>query len=159
MLGGHFIGAVHAPPLFPGSSTPCSPTGWSNPAARPACTRPILAAYSAGTALVPGRSTLPAKPSCRATQIAPIHDHGESCPRALPGADSHTPPPSRSPDPNSSPAEVHHRFFFRRASARSMDRGLIETPKRCLIASDTFFSVGEAARHCSTKSRTSSVHL
>src|SRR6516165_125338 len=93
MLGGHFIGAVHAPPLFPGSSTPCSPTGWSNPAARPACTRPILAAYSAGTAVVPGRSTLPAKPSCRATQIAPIHDHGESCPRALPGADSHTPRP------------------------------------------------------------------
>src|SRR6266480_325304 len=158
MLGGNFIGGVHAL-LFPCKTTPCWPTVWSDRTERPTEDRTIPAAYFARAVVTAVPSRLPAKPSFRATETAPTHDHGERWPEALRGADFRTPAPSRSADPKLSLAEVHHRFFFRRDSARSMDRGLIETPKRFWIASVTSFSVGEAARHCSTKSRISSVHL
>src|SRR5260370_40080555 len=157
MLSGKFIGGVHAH-LFQCKTTPCWPTVWSDRLARPTGdqTLPAACCARAGVTAVPSR--LPAKPSFRATETAPTHDHG-SWPQALPGADFGTPAPSRSADPRPSLADLHHRFFFRRVSARSMDRGLIETPKRLWMASVTSFSVGEAGRHCSTKSRTSSVHL
>src|SRR5579863_733568 len=159
MPGSHFIGTVHATPLFPGKTTPYSPAVSSNPAARPVRNQPILPAHLAAAAAASAPSRLPAKPSFPATQIALTREHGENRDPRHPDADSHTPTPSRLLGPNSSLAEALHRFFFRRASARSMDRGLIETPKRFWITPVTSFSVGEAARHCSTKSRTSSVHL
>src|SRR6266536_2611003 len=143
----------------PGKTRRGWPTGWSDRAARPTEDQTVPAAYFARAVVTTVPSRLPAKPSFRATETAPAHDHGERWPEALRGAGFRTPAPSRSADPKLSLAEVHHRFFFRRDSARSMDRGLIETPKRFRIASMTSFSVGEVARHCSTKSSTSSVHL
>jgi hypothetical protein len=159
MLGPNLTGDVHAPPSFPCKTTPCWPTVWSGRTARPAQDRPIPVPCFARPNVTPGPSRPPAKPSFRATETAPSHDHDESLPAVPPGADFHTLAASPSVDPNSSPAEVLHRFFFRRFSARSIDRGLIEMPKRFRIASVTSFSIGEVARHCSTKSRTSSVHL
>src|SRR5260370_26794560 len=158
MLSGNFIGGVHAP-LSPCKTTPCWPTGWSDRAARPTEDQTVPAAYFARAVVTAVPSRLPAKPSFRATETAPAHDHGERWPEALRGAGFRTPAPSRSADPKLSLAEVHHRFFFRPDSARSMGRGLIETPKRFRTASITSFSVVEVARHCSTKSSTSSVHL
>src|SRR5712691_3988674 len=111
MLGGNFIGGVHAP-LFLCKTTPCWPTVWSDRAARPTEDRTIPAAHFARAVVTAVPSRLPAKPSFRATETAPTHDHGESWPETLPGADFRTPAPSRSADPKRSPAAVPHRFFF-----------------------------------------------
>ena len=158
MLGGNFIGCVHAP-LFSCKTKPCWSITWSDRAAGPTEDRTIPAVQFARSDVTSVPSKLPAKPSFRVTETVPDHDHGESPPEAPPDAGFRTLASSRSTDPGSSPEETRHRFFFRRVSARSIERGLIERPKRFWMASVTSFSTGESARHCSTKSRISSVHL
>lgn len=158
MLGGNFIGCVHAPP-FSCKTKPCWSITWSDRAAGLTEDRTIPAVQFARPDVTSVPSRLPAKPSFRVTETAPDHDHGESPPEAPPDAGFRTLVSSRSADLWSSLEERPHRFFFRRASARSIERGLIETPKRFWMASVTSFSAEESARHFPTKSRISAVHL
>jgi hypothetical protein len=158
MLGGNFIGCAHAS-LFLCKTKPCWSITWSDRVAGLTEDRTIPAVQFARSGETSAPSKLPAKPSFRVTETVPDHDHGESPSEAPPDAGFRTLASSRSADPGSSLEESPHRFFFRRASARSIERGLIETPKRFWMASVTSFSAGESACHCPTKSRISAVHL
>ncbi len=158
MLGGNFIGCVHAP-LFSCKTKPCWSITWSDRAAGLTEDRTTPAVQFARSDVISVQSKLPAKPSFHVTRTVPDHDHGESPHGAPPDAGFRTLASSRSADPGSSLEETPHRFFFLRASARSIERGLIETPKRFWMASVTSFSAGESARHCPAKSRISAVHL
>lgn len=158
MLGGNFIGCVHAS-LFSCKTKPCWSITWLDRAAGLAEDRTIPAVQFVRSDVTSVPSKLPAKPSFRVTKTVPDHDHGESPHGAPHDAGFRTLASSRSTDPKCSLEEPPHRFFFRRASARSIERGLIETPKRLWMASVTSFSAGESGRHCPTKSRISVVHL
>jgi len=103
-------------------------------------------------ALTPVPLGLPATPSFLVIETVPNRDRSASGLETLRGAGSHTPTSNQSdsPGPSSSPDEALHRFFFRRINARSIDRGLIETPKRFWMALVTFSAAGESERHCAT---------
>jgi len=106
----------------------------------------------------------PAAPSSLETKRVQGRMHfGKSHRRRLPPyAGPHIDPPCDSPqkEPESFDCCFLETFFFRRCKARSMERGLIITPNRLRTAS-AMFSVAASPleRHCSTKSRISSVHL
>src|ERR1700722_411528 len=143
MLGGNFIECVHAP-LFSCKTKPCWSITWSDRVVGLTEDRPISAVQFARSDVTSVPSKLPAKPSFHVTKIVPDHDHGE-CPHgAPPDAGFRTLASSRSTARKFSLEESPHRFFFCRASARSIERGLIETPKRFWMASVTFFSAGES---------------